>query len=120
MDPFRRVFSRSGLFLAFGAFFGVLLLRDVPFVGSLERGRTFGVTLNVLLPFAGNVGFGIDRLHGAFRHASLAVNAIHRVNVEHHLVLPEALHRADDNAIGIFAIPARSADEESPVRGPLS
>src|SRR5262249_32124808 len=49
----------------------------------------------------------------ALRDARLAIDAVHRVDVQHHVVLIKALHRADDTAIGVLAIVTRFADSVS-------
>ena len=40
-----------------------------------------------------------------------AVDAVVRVDVEHRVVLVEALHRADDAAVGVFALVAAFGDD---------
>src|SRR5262249_48325107 len=69
--------------------------------------------LGVAGPLRRHVGLGEDRLHGALRHARLAVDAVHRVDVQHHVVHPEALHGADDRAVGVLAVIARLTNSVS-------
>src|SRR5262245_41342225 len=61
-------------------------------------------------PLRRHVGFREDRLHRAFRHTRFAVDAVHRINIEHHVVLIEAFHRAHGHAVGVFAVVARFAN----------
>src|SRR5262249_35429663 len=92
----------SDLLLAFGAFLGILLFRDV--AGVLESSRLLGVQRRVVRPLGRHIGFGEDRLDRALGHARLAVDAIIRIDPKHHVVLVEALHRANRDAIGILAV----------------
>ena len=48
-----------------------------------------------------------DRFDGAFRHASFAIDALIRMNVQHLLTFIKTFNRADDDAIGVFAAKAR-------------
>src|SRR5262249_48471478 len=68
-----------------------------PLPAFLRDGRTafgaVGVQLDVVSPFLGDRGFVVDRLDGAFGDARLAVQAIHRVDVQHLLAFVEAVHR---------------------------
>src|SRR5262249_26692933 len=56
----------------------------------------------------------------ALRHACLAVDAVLRVDVQHLLILPEALDRADGHAIGVLAVVARLANDVSHRNSPFS
>ena len=99
------------LLLAPRAFFGVVLLGDVGLPAlSLEDGGFLGVQRRVMRPLRRHVGFRKDRLHRALRHARLAVDAVLRIDVQHHIVLIEALDRADGHAIGVLAIVTRFAN----------
>ncbi len=68
------------------------------------------VQLNVALPLGGRVRLAEDGLDRAFRHARFAVDAVGRVDVEHHVVLVETFHRADDAAVGVLAVVTGFAD----------
>jgi hypothetical protein len=96
-----------------------LLLAPWPFFG-IQFGRAFrGITLGlefsgfVLIdlnptgPLGWDIGFSKNGFDGAFRHASFAVDAIYVVNVEHHVILVETLHRADHAAVRVFTIVTR-------------
>src|ERR1051325_1178361 len=75
-----------------------------------DRRRALRVERDVRRPFARHIGIGEDRLHGAFRDARLAIDAVARIDAEHRTVLVEALARADHDAIGVLAIEARFAN----------
>src|SRR5262249_40413627 len=98
------------LLLALGAFLGVGLLGDLALAAVLEGGGALGVEGGEAGPLGRHVGLGEDGLDGALRHARLAVDAVGRVDVEHLLVLVEALHRADRDAVGVLAVVAGLAD----------
>src|SRR5207253_1410697 len=76
----------------------------------LQRGGFLGVHGRVLCPLRWHVGFRVNRLHRALRNTGLTIDTIDRIDVEHHLVLVEALYRTDDDAIGVLAIVARLAN----------
>src|SRR5262249_29959256 len=76
----------------------------------LQRGGLLGVQRREAGPLGRHVGLGEDGLDGALRHARLAVDAVGRVDVEHLLVLVEALDRANGNAIGVLAVVAGLAN----------
>src|SRR5262249_44986031 len=70
----------------------VLLFRDVPLAaGLLERSGLFGIELRVVRPLGRDIGLGEDGFHGAFRHAGFTVDAVNRIDVQHHVVLIETL-----------------------------
>src|SRR5258708_900053 len=69
--------------------------------------RQLGVELRVFLPFLGKVVFVEDGFDGTLGNARLTVNALLGVDVQHRLPLIEALYRAHDDAIRVFAIETR-------------
>src|SRR5262249_59924368 len=80
-------------------------------VARIVQSRGFlRVERRVVRPLWRHVGFGEDRLDRAFGHARLAIDAIIRVDPKHHVVLVEALHRADRDAVGILAVVTRLAN----------
>ena len=81
-----------------------------PSPAALSAADFVGVQRRVARPLRRHVGLGEDRLDRAFRHARLAVDAVDRVDVQHHVVLVEALDRADGHAIGVLAVVARFAN----------
>src|SRR5688572_2962526 len=87
---------------------GLLFLGDH---GTLRR--HFGIEGGEVLPLLGQVVLVEDRLDRALRYASLAVDAFIRMDVEHLLALIEALHGADDHAVGVFAREARFGNNVS-------
>ena len=52
-----------------------------------------------------------DGFDGTFGDASLAVDALFRVDVEHRFSLVETLDRTDNDAVGVFAVEARLGDD---------
>src|SRR6516162_10117342 len=96
------------LLLAGWPFLRVRLLGDM--ASFLEGSRLLGVHWGVVGPLTGDVGLGEDRFHGTFGHTRLAVYAIVRIDIEHHVVLVEALHRTNRHAIGVLAVVARLAN----------
>ena len=70
----------------------------------------FTVELNEFLLICGNILFGIDRGFRTFRNAHGAVDAF--VGIDHQKVgtFPEAVNRADINAVGAFAADAGFTD----------
>ena len=102
------------LLLAAGPFLGVLLFGDMRIAAlGLQLGGLLRVDLRPVRPLGGNIGLGEDRFDGTLRHARFTVNAVDRVDIQHHVILPEAFDRADDAAIGVLAIVARLADSVS-------
>src|SRR5262249_39377904 len=71
----------------------------------------FGVQLLELLPLVGKVVLVEDRLDRALRDARLAVDALLGVDVEHLRPFIEAIDRADDHAVGVFAVEARLGND---------
>ena len=104
-DPIRNRVRFRLLLLAAGAFAWVALLGDVAIAG-FERDALLLVEFGVARPLRGHVGFAEDRLDGALGHARFAVDAVVRVDVQHHFVLVETFDRTDDAAIGVFTIVA--------------
>ena len=68
--------------------------------------RIFAVELKPILK--ARLGIGLDGVDRAFRLADAAVDAFVRMDDEHVLALVEAVHRADFDAIGVFAFDASS------------
>ena len=75
-----------------------------------QDGGMFGIEREVRLPGGGQLSVMVDRLDGAFRDASLAIDAMVRIDVQHVLVLVKALAWAHDHAIGVLAVTARFAN----------
>src|ERR1700730_4702728 len=85
---------------------GVLLLGDVgPALG------VFGIHLQPFLE--ARLGVRFYGVGGTFRLADAAVDAFVRMDDQHIVTLVEAVHRADFNAIGIFAFNAGFSDDVS-------
>src|SRR4030095_16615423 len=102
----------KSLLLAVRPFLGGLLLGDVGgTAGGLQRGGALRVELDVARPLCRRVRLREDRLDRALRDARLAVDAVFRVDVEHHLVLVEALYRADDATVGVLAVVTGRGDD---------
>ncbi len=59
------------------------------------------------------VFFGVDRIHGAFGDADGAIDAFVGVDDEHVGAFAEAVHGADINAIGVFALDASFSNDVS-------
>src|SRR5688572_29430420 len=79
----------------------LFLFRD-----ALALRRHLGVQCGESFPLLGDVVFLEDRLDRALGNARFAVDALVRVNVQHLLTLVEALHGANDDAIGVLAAEA--------------
>jgi hypothetical protein len=82
----------------------VAFLRDV----GPER-RIFGVDFQPLIK--PRLRVRLDRVGGAFRLADAAVDAFVRMDDEHVLALVETVHRADFDAVHIFAFYAIVGDD---------
>src|SRR5262249_10865173 len=89
------------------------LERILLFVDHRALGGLFGVQLGDLLPLLGKVVLEEDRLDGALGDARLAVDALLGVDVKHLRPLVEAIDRADDDAIGVFAVEAGLGNDVS-------
>ena len=63
--------------------------------------------------FKVRLSIGLDRFRRTFRLADAAVNAFVRVNDQHILPFVEAIDRAYDHAVGIFAVEAGLGDDMS-------
>ena len=70
------------------------------------NGEGLGIQLREARPLRRHGAFHEDGLDRALGNARLAIDAIDRIDIEHHVVLVEAFNRADDAAIGVFAIVA--------------
>src|SRR6185437_14474391 len=85
---------------------GILLLGDIrPGLGVL------GVYFEPLLQC--RFGVGLDRVGRAFRLTYAAIDAFVRVDDEHVFAFVKAVHRADFDAVGIFALNAGFSDDVS-------
>jgi hypothetical protein len=73
------------------------------------------IEFDVALPLIGNVVFMEDCFDGAFGNARFAIDTLFGMDVEHLVALVEALHGANDNAIGVFASRARLGNDVSHV-----
>jgi hypothetical protein len=62
-----------------------------------------GVEFDSGLRICRQIGFGVDRLHGAFGYASGAINALIRVNYELFVQLVKTCDRTDLNAVSELA-----------------
>src|SRR5262245_20094772 len=102
--------TKCSLLLAPWAFFGVRLLRDMARAGGLDLGGLRRVQRRIALPLRGHIRLRENRLDRAFRHACLAVDAVARIDVKHHVVLIEAFHRTYGHAVGVLTIVARFAN----------
>lgn len=83
----------------------LLLFRD-----RGARRRHFSIQLRVRLPLVRQIIFMKDRLDRTLWHTSFTIDALFRMDVEHLFAFIEALHRANDNAIGIPAAVTRFGD----------
>src|SRR3981081_1449638 len=92
------------------AFLRLLPLRDV--AALLQRDDALGVELNVLRPRGRHGRVVENRLDGTLRQTRLAVNAMLRINVEHLLVLIEAVAGTDGDAVGVLAVMTGFANDE--------
>src|SRR5262249_5597013 len=81
--------------------------------GVLESSRALRVERRKVRPLRRHIGLGEDRFDRTLRNACLAVDAIIRIDVKHHVVLVETLHRADCDTIGILAVMTRLANSVS-------
>src|SRR5205823_11475833 len=111
-------FGRRSAFLATRAQERRLLLGDIAKPRSdsansrvLQNGYALGVERNEMLPLRRHLGSREDCGDGALRDARPAINALVRVDIEHLLILIEAIGRADGDAIGVLAIVARLGDD---------
>ena len=68
--------------------------------------RFGGIKFGVGLKLAREIGFGIDRFHGTFSHASRAIDAILRMNDQLIVDLIKASHRTNFSTIRELASPA--------------
>src|SRR5579884_3790987 len=102
----------SGLFLALGPFLSIMLFRNLA-AAVFQSGRLVRIDLGPLRPLAGHIGLGEDRFDRALGHAGLTIDAVDGVDIEHLLVLVEALYRTDDAAIRVLAIEARFTNSVS-------
>ena len=85
----------------------VFLFGDVgPHLGE------FGVEFDELLLAFGQLVFREDRLRRAFRLAERTVDALIGMNDEEVGALVESIHRADFDAVGVFALDAVLGDDE--------
>src|SRR5262249_22144294 len=91
--------------LAAGAELRLPLLGNVA-AGVLQGRTALRVERDEVLPLMRHLDRGEDGPDGALRDAGAAVNALRGVDVKHHVVLVEAVHRADRDAIGVLAIVA--------------
>ncbi len=62
-----------------------------------------GIEFDVALPFVRHIVLVEDCLDGTLGNACFAVDALFRVDVKHLVTLVEALHWANNDAIGVFA-----------------
>src|SRR5262249_59175726 len=105
--------------LAVRPFLGILFSGDVAFAADgLELGTFVGVYLRPVGPLGRHIGLDEDRFDGALRHARLAIDAIYRVDVQHHVILIKALDRTDDTAVGVLTVIARFANDVRHRKGP--
>src|SRR5205823_3947148 len=105
-----RISDLSSGLLALGAFLRRILLGDAA-AGFLQRRGLLGVEGREARPLARHVGLDEDGLDRTLGYAGFAVDAVRGIDVEHLLVLVEALHGADRNAVGVLAIVAGLADD---------
>jgi hypothetical protein len=88
-------------------------------IGILGRrllGRDIGPDFRVLAvdiepTIKGGFGVRLDGIDRAFRLAHPAIDALVGMDHKHVLALVEAVHRADFNAIGVFALDADFSDD---------
>lgn len=73
----------------------------------------FGIQFLEWFPFLRQVVLVENRLNGAFRNASFAVNAFIGMNVENLIALVEAFDGANNNTVGVFATKARLSNHVS-------
>jgi hypothetical protein len=95
--------------LAAWAFFGVLLIGDVAI--TFQFGGAFFIDLDIALPLCRDVVFRVNGFDRALGDAGFAVDAVIGVNVEHRIVLIEALDRANNATISVLAIVASFGDD---------
>lgn len=84
-------------------FFSAFRQGRFPFKDSRRLGGHFGIERDKVLPLFRNVILLVNRIDRALRLASVAVDAFVGGDIEHLLTLVEAIARANDDAIGIFA-----------------
>jgi hypothetical protein len=82
-------------------------------ITSFQSSHPLGVELNKLRPPARDIRLLKNRLHRAFRHTGIAIDAFIGINIELHIVLVKAVARADHYAIGVLAIMARFTNDIS-------
>ncbi len=88
----------------------LLLLRNMAAL-SFEDRDPLRVELNEASPPLGDIRLMIDRLDRTFRHTRFTVNAHLRIDVEHPVVLVEAITGTNGNAIGVLAVLTRFTDD---------
>jgi hypothetical protein len=73
--------------------------------------RHFGIQSDVFVPRIRNVLLVENGFHGTFWHAGFAVDALFRINEDERFALTETLDRTNDDAVSVFAVKARFADD---------
>jgi hypothetical protein len=96
-----------------------ILMPDEFAAALLDCLRSLGVELYEFGPLRGYVIILEDGFDWAFRNAFLAVDARARVNVKHHVILIEAIDRADSDTIGVLAVKTRFANNVCHGFGPF-
>ena len=94
-------------------FLWLLSFRDRSVPRRSQRCGSVLVQCDVVLPLRGYIDIGINRLDRAFRQARFAVDARARIDVEHRLILKEAIARTNCHTVSVFAIATRLRNDKS-------
>ena len=70
---------------------------------AVTRFRFGGIEFDVALPFIRHIVLVEDCLDGALGNACFSIDTLFGVDIEHLIAFVEALYRANDDAIGVFA-----------------
>lgn len=107
---FAGVFREVGLEFTFHALKFLGIRRGVTLDGDIRPFRgIFRIDFEPLVE--ARLGVGLNRINWAFWLANATIDAFIGVNDQHVFTLVEAIHRADFNAVHIFALDAVFSDD---------
>jgi hypothetical protein len=84
-----------------------------------ENGSDLGHALNKFTLTGRHIGFGEDRLGGAFRYAKRAIDTLFRVNRQKVVALVETIDGTDHHAVRVFALDAVLGNDKAHFRALL-